>query len=68
MTDYEEKAEFDDVVCEQSTDKAILCVFEDGTKHWIPNSQVDDDSEVYEHGHEGKLVVSLWIAEQKGLV
>ena len=35
---------------------------------WFPRSQIDDDSEVYELGHKGDLVVSEWIAIQKGLV
>jgi len=38
---------------------------------WIPKSQVDDDSEVYDGTHDGKgpcdLVISDWIAEEKGL-
>ena len=35
---------------------------------WIPQSQIDDDSEVYKPGDEGTLVVSEWFATQKGLV
>lgn len=35
---------------------------------WIPQSQVTDDSEVWKPGDQGKLVITEWIAEQKGLV
>lgn len=62
-----ETEEFEDVVAKNATEKAVLCEI-DGEDHWIPRSQIDDDSEVYEKGHEGKLVVTRWIAEQKGLI
>lgn len=55
------------VVCKRETDKALLCIIDD-EEHWIPKSQVDDDSEVYAEGDEGKLVITEWIAEQKGLL
>lgn len=61
------KASFSGVTAIAQTD-AALCVVVDGKKVWIPLSQIDDDSEVYENGHSGELVVSQWIAEQKGLV
>jgi hypothetical protein len=60
-------AEFEDAVCVRATDKAIL-VRIDGKEHWIPQTQVHADSEVFSEGDEGKLVVTQWIAEQKGLV
>lgn len=44
----------------------LLCLI-DEEEHWIPRSQIDDDSEVYEVGHSGELVVSQWIADEKGL-
>ena len=47
--------------------KALLCKIEGDVEAWIPKSQIDDDSEVYEEGHEGTLVITLWIAEKKGL-
>ena len=40
------------------------------TKEWIPISQIDDESELWgahKPGSEGDLVISLWIAEKKGL-
>lgn len=59
--------EFEDVEARTESDKALLCVV-DGVEVWIPKSQIDDDSEVYEKGHTGKLVVTEWIATEKGLV
>ena len=38
---------------------------------WFPDSQIDDDSEIYsgsDRGDTGKLVVTEWIAKQKGIV
>lgn len=34
---------------------------------WIPKAQIDDDSEVFKMGTEGRLVIPLWLAEAKGL-
>ena len=50
---------------------AILVETEDGDEIWIPHSQIDNDSELWEDsdiGEEGKLVVSAWLAEKKGLL
>ncbi len=60
---------FRDVVCKKETPAALLCVI-DGEEHWIPKSQVDDESEVFDDqdNKEGTLVISEWIATQKGLV
>lgn len=54
------------VRCKCQTEKAILVEIE-GEEHWIPQSQIDDDSEVFSAGDEGTLVITEWIAEQKGL-
>lgn len=35
---------------------------------WIPKSQINDDSEVYAKDTEGTLIITEWIAAQKGLV
>lgn len=52
------------------TEKALLVRFEDGRKEWIPKGQIDDDSEVFDATEHkaGCLVVTEWIAKQKGLV
>jgi hypothetical protein len=69
MPDFRNKAEFEDVRAIRLSDSgaALLCDI-DGEEVWIPVSQIDDDSEIFEEGHEGKLVVSEWLATQKGLI
>lgn len=34
---------------------------------WIPKSVIHDDSEVYDLGHEGEVIVESWWAEEKSL-
>ena len=69
--DRDECLEFEGAKCHRvsRSGKAILASFPDidGEKLWIPLSQIHDDSEVYGEGDEGKLVISEWIAKQKGL-
>jgi hypothetical protein len=60
-----ESSEF--VKCVKETPKAIL-VNVGGEELWFPKSQLSEDNEVNEEGDEGVLIISLWIAEQKGLV
>lgn len=60
-------AEFEDVECIAETTDSIL-VLVGGKEHWIPKNQINDDSEVYEKGGEGTLIVTQWIAEKEGLV
>lgn len=50
----------------KATEKALL-VEVDGDEVWIPQSQIDDDSEVSKEGDEGKLVISQWFANKEGL-
>ena len=52
--------------CIAATDKAILVEITDLDQAWLPLSQIDDRSEVWKAGDEGKLIISSWIAEQKG--
>ena len=66
----DEVGDTDDVAIENvhaiaGSAKAVLCIIE-GEEHWIPKSQITDDSEVYERGHEGKLVITHWLAQQLG--
>lgn len=60
---------FDGVVCLCDSGKALL-VDVDGEQHWIPKSQIHDDSEVFDDqkNSNGTLIITAWIAEQKGLV
>jgi len=39
----------------------------DGRELWFPRSQLDKESEVTGDGDSGVLVITSWIAEQKGL-
>lgn len=62
-----ETVEFEDVECLVDSGEAILVLI-DGEKHWIPQSQVDEDSEVWRKGDVGSLIITEWIAEKKGLI
>jgi hypothetical protein len=64
--DEDSTAQFNDVQATRSTDKALLCII-NGDEHWVPKSQIHDNSEVYENGHKGKLVVTAWWADKAGL-
>lgn len=56
-----------EATCIAETDAAIKVRTEHG-EDWVPKSHVDDDSEVYSLDDEGTLVVTQWIAEQKGWI
>jgi hypothetical protein len=59
---------FEDVEVKVATEKAMLCVIGDD-EVWIPRSQViDDGTDVSAAGDAGTLVVTKWIATEKGLV
>ena len=45
--------------------KAALLVAINGEEHWIPQSQIHEDSEVFKPGTEGDLIVARWFAEQR---
>lgn len=69
MADFKHKVRFKDVRAENVTpSKLALVCWINGEQHFIPLSQIDDDSEVFGSGDEGELVISEWIAIQKGLV
>lgn len=66
MPEFHDKVRIPEVTALRQTENALL-VRVDGEEVWIPQSQIDDDSEVYKAGHAGVLVVSAWIAEKKGI-
>jgi hypothetical protein len=66
MADFQEYAMIEGVLIKAATEKAILCII-DGKEVWIPQSQVDDRSEIWKQGDEGTLMISEWIARQKGI-
>ena len=51
----------------KATKLALLCDFGD-KEAWIPQSLIDDDSEVYKEGDEGILIIPEWLALDKGLI
>jgi len=69
MLSRDECVRVNDCHCLKISDsgKAILVKLPTGEKHWIPVSQVHEDSEVWNEGDEGSLVLSEWICAQKGI-
>lgn len=71
--DSDEGVAFENVRVKRASPKAMLCVIND-EEHWIPRSQVHDDSEVFVddteaiQGSPGKLVITRWFARKNGLV
>jgi len=68
VPDFKDKAEFENVHCERESAAAICVTGIEDRLTWIPKSQIDNDSEVWKPGQDGKLVISEYIAVQKGLV
>ena len=62
-----DRAHFEDVYAKKESDKALLCDIA-GEEYWIPKSQIDADSEVFEKGHRGLLITSEWWARKAGLI
>jgi len=63
-----ETHECENVTVKRETTDALLVELEDGTTKWIPKSAIADESEVYEMGTEGTLIIAQWLAEKEGLV
>jgi len=61
MSDYDEP----EVTCLRETERAIL-VSRLGVETWIPKSVISDESEVFEEGGTGTLLVKSWWAEKEG--
>lgn len=71
MTDFRDKIHIENALCVRQTDRAILVRIptDDGEEeHWIPSSQVDDDSEVYGMDDGGTLVISEWFAIWRSII
>lgn len=60
------KATIRDCVAIKETDKALLVEI-DGDEQWIPKTAVHEDSEVYQEGDEGDLVLKGWFAQKIGV-
>jgi hypothetical protein len=63
---FANKTRIDDVTAIRKTAKALICEI-DGMTYAVPDSQIDDESEVWAVGDEGVLVVNEWWAEKEGL-
>ena len=49
--------------------KALLVTVPDlDDELWIPHSQIEDDSEVYQKGDEGTLIITDWLAGKLGIL
>jgi hypothetical protein len=67
MPEFRKKAKIDATAIRE-TEKAVLCDVGGEKPVWIPQSQIDDDSEVWKAGDAGILIVNEWFAVEKGLV
>lgn len=64
--DSDDKHEIDDCKAVGASEKAIKVTTPDHGVVWVPRSVIHDDSEVYEDGHDGRLVVKSWFAAKQG--
>ena len=67
MQEHDEKSvAFEGAQVLSESPRALL-VYLDGRELWVPKSQIHADSDVYERGQYGRLVISKWIAAERGL-
>jgi len=60
--------EIDDVEVIKETSDALLCIIND-EEVWIPKSQIDsEESQILSDGDTGTLVITEWLATEKGLI
>jgi hypothetical protein len=65
----EELHEVEDAVASIETPDALLVsapVFDQS--QWIPKSQIDDSSDIHAEDDAGVLVVTMWLARERGWV
>jgi hypothetical protein len=67
MKEHDEKNVLVEDVQVLSESPRALLVYLGGKEHWIPKSQIHDDSEVYERGQHGAMIITKWIAKERGL-
>jgi len=60
----DEVFEVDVEVVKAATERALLCVIED-EEVWIPRSQIVE-GDIEEKGDTGSVVITAWLAEQRG--
>lgn len=61
-----DQVEIGNVTLKMSRPKAGLYVFEDGSEHWLPFSQVAEGS-VDKDGDSGTLYIPRWLAEDRDI-
>ena len=52
-------------------EERTLCIrilTDEGDNIFIPKSQIDDMSDVFNEGDTGNLTISMWMAKEKGLI
>lgn len=67
MSDDEDKVKLGPGKAKHETEKALLVKLYDHAERgelWIPKSQIDEDSEVFEKGNEGEVIVTRWWAQR----
>lgn len=67
MTTFRDRVEIEDCYGVRQSGKAVLVHLPDGREEWFPVSQIDDESEVWNDDTDGTLIISRWIAQEKGL-
>jgi hypothetical protein len=67
MPEFREYYRIPDCLGVRATAKAVLVRIPDVGDVWIPQSQIDDRSEVWSDGDYGDLVISEFIAQEKEL-
>lgn len=65
---WDKLCKFEARALRKSKGGGALLVEIDGEEIWIPQSVIDDKSEMWVEGDMGELVIPLWFAEKKGLV
>lgn len=52
-----------DCTCLHATDKALKVMIPGHGEEWVPKAAVHDESEVYDNGHSGDLILHKWFAD-----
>lgn len=66
--DEESTFEYGEVTVVKESGEAILCKAGGrfGPSFWVPRSQLREPNEVWNEGDRGTLVVTEWLAEERG--
>lgn len=66
MSASEDAADFKVLSVVAVSTQAIKVELDTGDLKWVPRSVIHDDSEVYERGHSGTMLLKLWWAQSHG--